>query len=673
MKMGNTLLSSQLGLAVKTPYPNFPASQSYRPPSWPPPRDWVCVEDKDGKPVSRWGDPVWDLSPWAGSKLLLNFGDGPKLISRSIEIDRQNADLFRIAITWRVWGFRGIRAVGTIKQSCLVLKPVFAICSRNKILASDLYRYPKVVDELAEIISKSTFDKLITELDTLNNAKELIGFTILDAAGIARLKTFNPGYTSSQTEYIPPRIWAYQVKRLNEFIVDYMRHREKIEECYKFCIDAYLKSNIKERSYKKGEGSTYHLPFSGEKPLYGTFLETAERFGIKDTLEKWVSVSPKKGINIISIYLTMASYVGLAYTLNFTLARVSEGMHLRFNCLRWHDDDVYGRIPLVEGKTSKTTQSDSALWVASPSVEQAISVMQSVANLRSDSATLKDQTENIFLINFTPDPWTRMSKNLLLRPKGYPYSEFIERNPLLFKQDQILVTEEDLKIAIAATPTINKSKFMVGKPWPFAWHQLRRTGAVNMFSSGEISDTSIQLQLKHLSPVMTQFYGRGHTTLNLNEEVQSLIVNAQYEAMGQMLAKTNSDRFISPFGSEHKERLISDFGSKEPVNLISTDKVAQYQKAARAQKINFRVTAVGACMKNGRCEGDGFSALGDCAGGDGKAPCANALFDRNRADANKTRLEMVIKQIELERPDTPRYRHLEQERRGLENYFAYIK
>ena len=171
---------------------------------------------------------------------------------------------------------------------------------------------------------------------------------------------------------------------------------------------------------------------------------------------------------------------------------------------------------------------------------------------------------------------------------------------------------------------------------------------------------------------MTQYYGRGHTTLSLSEDVKSLIVNAQYEAMGRKLAETHSDRFISPFGSEHKAGLIADCGNKEPVNLIDGDRVAKYQKAARAHQINFRVTAVGVCMKNGRCDGDGFSALGDCAGGNGRAPCANALFDRNRVAPNKIRLEMVIKQIESTRPDTPRYRHLEQERRGLENFFVYV-
>ena len=78
-------------------------------------------------------------------------------------------------------------------------------------------------------------------------------------------------------------------------------------------------------------------------------------------------------------------------------------------------------------------------------------------------------------------------------------------------------------------------------------------------------------------------------------------------------------------------------------------------------------------MKNGRCDGDCVTSVGDCAGGDGQPPCVNVLFDRNRAEVNQRRLEGVIKQIETTPADTPRFLYLEQEKRGLENYFAFVK
>ena len=671
--MGQALSIDQLGLAIEFNDSILPSKRSYRPPRWPPPRDWVCIEDANGNPVSRWGDPIWDLSPWANKSISLNFGDGPMILKTSSKIDTANADLFRLAMTWRIWGYRSPRAVTSVINIFKTLKPIFSVCSNNGILASELSRYPRVIEKLIEELAPSTFNKVINELHNLLSAEQFLGFTILDRVGIAQLKASDPGHMNKQTEYIPPRIYRYQIKRLKDFIDDFLIHQKKLEQCYRFCMNAYSESANEERKRKMGSDYCFHLPFSGDKPIYGTFLEIAEQFGINDLLQKWVGLDPKLGIRLLTKYLNLTSYVGLAYILNFTLARISEGMSLRFNCFKWHDDDVYGQVALIEGETTKTIHNQKALWVTSPSVEKAIIVMQSAVKMRSKPFSPKKDMSNTFLINLYQEPWMVKGKNLLVRPTNFDFSTLLSHYPLLFETTQTSITEDDFKIAIATNPTLDQNIFQIGKPWRFSWHQLRRTGAVNMFSSGEISDASIQLQLKHLSPLMTQYYGRGHTALALNEDVKSLIVNAQYEAMGKNLVEANSDRFISPFGPEHKERLLSDFSSSKPVNLLAVDKVLQYEKAARAQKINFRVTAVGACMKNGRCDGDGFSALGDCAGGDDRAPCANALFDRNRAEANKNRLAMVIQQIESTKPDTPRYRHLEQERRGLENYFAFIK
>src|ERR1035437_7657350 len=97
----------QLGLSIDIPLA-VTTSRAYRPPSWPPPRDWVCIEDKDGNVVSRWGDPVWNLYPWTGKADKINFGDGQKVKANSLQIDTANADILRVLVTWRAWGPRGM-------------------------------------------------------------------------------------------------------------------------------------------------------------------------------------------------------------------------------------------------------------------------------------------------------------------------------------------------------------------------------------------------------------------------------------------------------------------------------------------------------------------------------------------------------------------------------------
>ena len=94
-------------------------SRSFRPPSWPPPRDWVVTEDRDGAILSRWGDAVWNISPWTGKSMTLDFGNGddsPSVKGKCTPLDEVNAELLRMAITWRIWGIRGCNTASSMKS-----------------------------------------------------------------------------------------------------------------------------------------------------------------------------------------------------------------------------------------------------------------------------------------------------------------------------------------------------------------------------------------------------------------------------------------------------------------------------------------------------------------------------------------------------------------------------
>lgn len=670
----------QLGLALDTPLA-VPTSRAYRPPSWPPPRDWVCIEDSEGNAVSRWGDPVWHLHPWTGKTCSLNFGDGPKLSSRSPAIDPANADTLRLLATWLIWGPHGGGSPATLAKGFIVqLRQIIALCSQHGVLASDLSRYPPLIEELARSIAPSHFADVVAALDRLRDAREFLGFELLDQAGIQRLKAAQPDHAPEQTAYIPPRVWTYLVMRLKECQDDYLAHQQQIEECFAFCVAAYEENGVKENRF--GRTKSARTPFqtpprnrSGVRSgitYLGPFENTAQRFGITEVLERWGGGLATRGIRGLSSYLSLIQYAALADVLSFTLMRIGEGASIRKNCLVWHGDEVYGRIPLIQAETTKTDPDEHALWVTSPSVASAISVLQSVAKMRLSCIGEWTDAGNPYLINHSVEPWSKPKKaGRGLRPPVPPLASVVSLFPKLLDPQQLTITEDDFKIALAVSPALDRDVFQVGKPWHLAWHQLRRTGAVNMFASGDISDSSMQLQMKHLTRLMPLYYGRGNSTLHLSTKARDLLINEQYSVMARQLAAVQTDRFVSPYGEDHKKKLLAP-ASEDPVSLVSEEDARTYEKAARQHHLSFRRTVLGGCMKNGPCDGDCVSSVGDCAGGDGRSPCFNVLFDRNRAEANQIRLDGVTQQLETTPPDTPRYRHLEQEQRGLENYFAYI-
>lgn len=675
---------SHFGLGADVPFIGS-NSRSFRPPSWPPPKDWVCIEDKDGNAVSCYGDHVWNFTPWFGKTLNCNFGDGQKLNARSPEIDPANAEILRLLVAWRCWGPRSAPSVATlIGGFAKPIRKIIKICSDNNILASDLWRYPAVINMVAQSLPSSKFDNIVAELERLRDARDFLGFELLDKEGIQRLKAAQPNHDKKQTEYIPPSIWSYVVNRVAECINDYLVHQEKIEECFTFCMNAYEQNAAVE--YRERTGKARQNPFQASLPTsagkrsgaiyHGHFADTAQRFGIKDVLQKWSGeMDGARSIVGFSNYLQVVRYAALIDISAFTLMRISEAASIRWNCLFWHEDPVYGRIPLIQAETTKTDPDENGLWVTSPSVEPTIRVLQSIAKMRLSSAGRWRKDDNPALITPLYEPWAgsrKSAKQYDAKPHIYGLGEVIRKNPFLFDLRKLRITEQDLKVAKAVCPTLNAKQFQVGKLWAIAWHQFRKTGAVNMFASGEISDSSMQLQMKHLTRWQSLYYGRGNTALHFNDDARVLLVNAQYEAMGRQLAEVHTDRFVSPYGDKHKVKLLAPV-SGEPVNLISEGDAKHYEKAARKHLINFRLTVLGGCMKNGQCDGDCVSSVADCAGGDGESPCVNVLFDRTRGDANQMRLEGIVKQLETTQLDTPLYRYLQQEKRGLENYFVYIK
>lgn len=670
----------QLGLAIKSPLVT-PTSRCYRPPSWPPPRDWVVVEDAQGNPISRWGDSIWRLDSWAGRSESLNFGDG--MVTNTTQINGANADLLRLLVTWRLWGPRGARTARSLVNNFFVpVRAIVALCSREGILASDLMRFPTVMDQVSQVLAPSKFRVAVAELHRLLDAQQTLGFVLLDRHGLKRLVIAQPHYEKEQTAYIPPRIWSYQVSRLRECLDDYLAHRQQVEDCFQFCIDAYAQNFGSLTAAFTTKSRSWMLPFqdppfpgSGGKTgcsFLGHFAHTAARFGLSELLSRWIGDLDCGGIKLFSSYLSLVQSAGLAYGCNFSLMRIEEATSLRADCLYWEEDYMFGRIPILCGETTKTDPDSDARWPTSPSVQIAIDAMTSVARLRMRCAEhnpgvnpSSEDVANPYLFDRAYEPWSPGITNLYsIRKEARSYKEVLANYPKLFIDDEVRITEEDIKVARSISPTLNHEEFQVGKLWPFAWHQLRRTGAVNMFASGLISDSSMQYQMKHASRMMPLYYGQGHSRMCLSEEARVLVVNAMYEVMGKEILNLLSERFVSPYGDERKAMIV--------VNIVSEPDAKRFAASARKGELFFRSMRLGGCVRRVACTYGGVESISHCAGADGNHPCADILYDKEKATSNSMYLESVVRRLGEAPADSPLRRSLEAEKRGLENYFDAI-
>jgi hypothetical protein len=666
----------ELGLGLPATWIT-PSSASFRPSTWPPSRDWPVSIDRDGTVVSRWGDPIWDLTPLAGKTFKLNFGDGAEC--KTDPLDPENADLLRIIITWRMWGHRSLRAPSTLQAAFTRIRGVIALCSRNGILASELMRFPRVLEQLPEIMAPSRFDIGLTELHRLYDARDALGFVLVDLDGLKRLAAARPNHDTIQTPYIPPRIWVYQLSRLRECLDDFLSHQEQIEACFRFCLGAYAANYGSLPAALLGNKS-YRGPFNKNCQVRigctyaGTFADTAERYGILKLLERWISPEGSRlTVRAFSAYLSLVNVAGLAYIANFTLQRKEEVASLRSSCLLWEEDEKLGRVPIICGETTKTDQDSDARWVASPSIEVAIKVMTAIARLRMTCdrenaavAPTPADMDDPYLFSVPSEPWgSGKHNNYAVRKEADSLAESIENYPMLFDLDQIRITEEDLKITRRLTPNLPDHKFAVGSIWPLAWHQYRRTGAVNMFSTGLISDSTMQQQMKHCSRLMPLYYGRGYSRLHLNENVEAAVITAMYEAMALQITTALGGRFVSPHSEERKHSVV--------VNLVSGKDAKTLVNWAKSGKVSYREHRLGGCMKAGACEYGGVESVARCAGGDGGKPCVDVLFDRAKEPQIRRDLQRVSDEMARLPKDSPRYKALQLDRKGMENYLNVIQ
>jgi hypothetical protein len=674
-----TVKLEQLGLQIDSPLAHMVA-RNFRPPSWPPPPDWSPIRDANRVAQCVFSDSVWPLDVWAGKPLKLNFGDGK---TRGARTDKPNGDILRQCAAWFLFGYQGCRNAHSLKYKITVIKPIFVTCTEEGIVATDLMRFPRVLDKVARALAPSSFDFAVTVLHELLDARDDLGFCLLDKDGLARLAALAPEHHEEQTPYIPPRIWSYQVSRIRECLTEYLAHREQVAACFAFCLDVHATNygSLKRAVNAKADGS--RSPFQVRDRnrrkgchFHGAFKLTADRFGVTKMIEKWIGPftgeKGEKQIAMFSQYLDLVSKAGLSYLLNFSLMRIEEGWNLRADCLVVEKDERFGDIYMVRGETTKTDPDADARWPVSGSAELAVEAMTHIAGMRMQCASERDgigltpaDKANPFLISYQYEPWSRgKSNSYRIRPRAVSYSELMKSYPQLFDAKELTLTREDLRTVRLITPSLNSDEFKLGAQWRFGWHQLRRTGAVNMLSSGLVDEPSLQLLLKHQTRVMTLYYGRNHSRLNLNQETRTLFLKAMYQEYGRELRKLQSPQFISPLGPERKVAIVTFIKDTEALDL---------DKAARQGKIGARCIRAGFCVKNSTCPYGGHEAIAHCLGGDDGKGCPDLLLDITKEREIMTYEKVIDDQLKIVHLDSPRHKRLQAEKRAIRKYYEIVK
>lgn len=607
------------GFLLKLDSPDVaPDAVNYLLQTFPPPPDFPVAVDREGRVVSRYSDPIWNLSWLAGKPLQLDFGVNPKR-RNGVRLSPGNSELLKQLMAYYMYGERNLVTPDTLRFYNASLRVLFKLCDDNGILVSELARYPKVVAKISGVVHKSKLAVVMSMLFELYNAREFLQFQILPPEQLQAIIKSAPAVAKRQHPYIPPRLWLYQMGRCRKMLEEFNSRRPDFETLYQRCLDVYRKEF-------GSLGAFYEIPpgprlsaFQANATAgFGSFADLAREFGVAEVIERWVvdvgGTLDDTGIRSLSKYFGAVQFVGGVYLATFSGMRASEVGRLRSDCLTLDRDERVGDVYLLKGDTRKTVDDDSAVWITSPTARIAVEAMSAVARMRIVAAVedprlsiSQDLVVNPYLITRNYEPWgVKRGKELEFGEevrKAMSFREWRHRCPRLFDPETIKITEEDFKSASMVTPSLDVDRYAVGKKWNFTLHQLRRTLNVNATHSGIVSLPSLQYEMKHQTPAMSLYYGQGFSRIALNKAMTTEFIETMFQALATRASSLLGDEFVSPLGEEHKTRMVEFISQRSAKQLLSMAKKGQ---------ISIREIVLGVCLNRDYCPYGGIDHLSEC-------------------------------------------------------------
>lgn len=294
-------------------------------------------------------------------------------------------------------------------------------------------------------------------------------------------------------------------------------------------------------------------------------------------------------------------------------------------------------VTILKGFTSKTAgeNSVSTYWISSPIVERGINVAKSIGRM----AALRNGWDNS-----TPSeyPLFPMLGNIQKNSCAFLYSSapvagivLLERQmSLLSRISGAFITEDDiveLERFDGFKDWRSDPDFKIGKPWPLATHQFRRSLAVYSARSGMVSLGSLANQFKHLTETMTSYY-RSDQIFAVNflasEEQQAMIREFEYERRVASLANYENDIINSSgrlWGGEGNRIQVSRDRGK-PL-IITTDREVTTRKFKKGE-MAYKESPLGGCTNLNPCDKIGFISIFACL------DCQYSILDSNKSIRN---------------------------------------
>ncbi|MGP9555618.1 MULTISPECIES: hypothetical protein [unclassified Halomonas] len=604
--------------------------------------EMVVTIARDGNPLSRFRDDIWDYSATSTAMKTLNFKTKVESFLSGIGTNKFKHGNASCAIKFlKTFAIHWINFVGGCSMSKLngdlvAMASLICYCADNNIPVNKVFSTPNSIDFL---ISRGSSDKqvgiLLAKIQRFTDTATALGNSWFweeltpSLEFLYRLKIFRKQFPETgdtfQTLLIPSKIYQCLLKSTIE---DLDRFIDKID-AINFIFQMRTLARDKAVSLdRKLEAS----PLTSKQAARVTFqwnkliLENDRlRVALKELLdagisknESWAGIVENFGRWQIRCAIVIAAFTGM---------RKGELLSIPLNGLKTLSIDN-GDIPVVWSSTTKLEDNGVprfTKWVTSGVVESAFEVARTIANGAlswTDDRSLEYPNEQDIPLFLSVEHGKKGKPHPRFR---YAATSFNGGSAFggLYK-DELQISDQDVEeVSWFLYGEDLPNCISVGETWPLTFHQFRRSMAVYAAASGRVSYPVLKAQLKHISMVMTAYYSNSSSRA-INILGNGLEVKALRAEWAEAKARAEADDLFHLLenglplaGSAGKKLRTQQTKGQLPSFLESRKTTTQ---AVKNGKIRYRPTLVGGCMSLKPCNKGAGVLASACIS------CENSVF-----------------------------------------------
>nr|WP_319556024.1 hypothetical protein [uncultured Vibrio sp.] len=629
---------------------------------------FVICRDSKGHITARYGDDLWDLTPYRLSTTGCSKLDFNK-ITKTGDTEHDELTIKQVkAIAFSLIYFAKSGRTGCLSPNTIHRYVASTINAANFCL--DFEKFPMI----GRI---SVFDFLSNEVylkkyaNGLSSRKQLLLHSLLghlNKIGSDKLGLKAKAYSwldhkieANQHPVIPARIYIELISQASIKLELYSSEIDKFEK--------YIEK-LKDPAYALNEKGQLKLGISKDRHR-PDFPASIKENGLEVFFEDCgVDLKTRKSISTL---ISKIQYDMLILIHLYTGMRKDEVRRLPYNCISSStvNDEIVDEngdtlipkktIKIISTTTKFSGYKKEATWLAPSIAAQAVKVLQALVR---GMAKVNDlNPEDCPLIG---SPLCIINSVDVMTPKV----SMKESSKSSFRIEAFLITKEDRDILKASDPErdfSSDSKFDIGQPWPLTTHQLRRSLAFYAVNSGFVSLPTVRTQFKHLSQEMSKYYSRNF------EKVNTIFGNYDVNTKSYVLPQTHfayeiqigvsldtANNLITDivggvpllgksggFLEKQKERFLN---GEIPVEELKEDTA----KRVESGEISYRKTLLGGCTNLDTCECSLLGEFSDCL----TSKCAvikssniDSLIDRTQNELDKydtNSVEFLSTQAELQ-------------------------